>query len=138
MDRIPHRNSRSNTARLRTFGLTLGAVCTLVSGLAWWRGSGGWPYLLTAALLLAGSAVGAPILLRPVFKSWMLLAAGLNWLMTRLILSLLFYLVVTPIGLLARLAGKHGLERRWRVPELESYWVARNGPRGKESYDRQY
>jgi len=49
--------------------------------------------------------------------------------MTRIILSLLFYLIITPIGLISRLLGKQFLELRWNKLK-GSYWNIRK----KENY----
>jgi hypothetical protein len=52
--------------------------------------------------------------------AWMLLAEGLSFVTTRLILGLVFFLVVTPIGIAKRLTGWDQLGRR--APRSYSYW----------------
>ena len=54
----------------------------------------------------------------------MTLAVVMGWFMTRLILSLLFFLVLTPIGLAGRLAGKEFLVSP--AEGGESYWIRRS------------
>ena len=57
---------------------------------------------------------------------------------TLLVLALVYYLVVTPIGLIMRLFGYDPMTRR-RDCEFESFWVPRGkGDRGPESYFRQF
>jgi len=72
---------------------------------------------IAAAFLIA--AIVAPRALDPIYRAWMILGEALAWVNTRVILTLIFFLVVTPIGLLMRLFGRSPIERRrsgW------SYW----------------
>lgn len=84
--------------------------------------------------LLLGFA--APAVLRPVHKLWMGLAFVLGWFMSRLILSLVYYLVLTPIGLAMRVRGKDFLNKKIDR-EASTYWIKRPKPEmGKERYER--
>jgi hypothetical protein len=68
----------------------------------------------------------------------MTLAVLLGWLMTRIILTILFYLVVTPIGLLAKLSGKDFLNRKFNR-EAQSYWIPRKATTtDKRNYENQF
>ncbi len=118
---------------LRRFGLLVGAVL-LVAGL--WLGRRAAhpspPDLLAvagAALLLLGAA--GPGWLRRPYRLWMALASTLGWFTSRLLLVTIFLAVVTPIGLLARLAGKRFLDR---APDrgATSYWVRRDPARSAD------
>jgi len=104
------KNIESGRKELRKFGLTMGIVLGLLGGLWWWRANPYYSYLfiLSIAFLLLGLAV--PMLLKPVHKIWMTLAVLMGWLMTRVLLSILFFLVFTPMGLVARLFGKQFLD----------------------------
>ena len=98
------RNSLT-TRELRKFGLVMAAPLTLIGGVLLWRGRTTGMILLGLAglfLLLAGVA---PRALAPVERYWMAFAEKLGAVMTRVILTLTFYLVITPIGLLLRLMG---------------------------------
>ncbi|MCE5270112.1 SxtJ family membrane protein, partial [bacterium] len=57
-------------------------------------------------------------------KLWMKLAHALGWFNTRLLLILVFYLVLTPVGLLMRLFGKRPLSLGWDK-DAPSYWIER-------------
>jgi len=129
---------KSGRKELRKFGLTMGIFLGLLGGLSWWRANDYYSYLFifSIAFLLFGLAV--PMLLKPIHKIWMTLAILMGWLMTRVILSVLFYLVVTPVGLLARLLGKDfcGLELR---SNTDSYWRPREGiKKHKSDYEKQF
>ena len=65
-----------------------------------------------------------PIILKPIYIGWMSFAIIIGWFMTRFILSLLFYLIVTPIGLITRVLGKDFLELK-KEASNGSYWNQR-------------
>ena len=70
-----------------------------------------WALEIAAVLVLAGLVV--PQILRPVFKIWMGVGEILGWINTRIILSLLYYGVMLPIGIGLRLAHKDSMLRRF-------------------------
>jgi hypothetical protein len=66
---------------------------------------------------------------------WMRLAVALGYINSRVLLSLMFYLVFTPYGLLMRLFGRDPLRRRGA--RRESYWISRKVTRQtKEQFER--
>ncbi|MFL6245123.1 MAG: SxtJ family membrane protein [Thermoanaerobaculia bacterium] len=71
-----------------------------------------------AAVLLLLAAI-APALLRPVYRGWMRVGEALGWINTRVLLTLVFFLVVTPIGVLMRLFGRSPITTARR----DSYWT---------------
>jgi hypothetical protein len=96
----------------------------------------GGPFLSVGALLLLAAAF-APSLLRYIYRPWIALAFAMSWLVTRVILTLLFFLVVTPIGLLQRLCGKGALEFRFKSGET-SYWQSRSTHPAPADYEKQF
>jgi len=106
----------------REFGLLVGGIFVLLS--SWWLYRG--KFTVLAEVLLP---LGALLVLLGLFwpralvlpnKAWMLLAEGLSFVTTRLILGLVFFLVVTPIGIVKRMMGWDPLGRRGA--RRESYW----------------
>lgn len=84
------------------------------------------PWLLRGALALAAAGVFSPWLTGKIHAGWMLLAQGLGWLNGRILLSVVFYLLLTPIAWLSRLFGAaSSFSRRKRQAE-ESYYTERN------------
>ena len=112
-----------DTKRLRQFGWLMGGVFLLVSL---------WPLIIRAegvrtwALAIAGFFGGMGLLfpkgLAPVFRLWMKFGEKIGWLNSRILLSILFYLIITPIGWVMTLLGKRPLELGFD-PQAESYRV---------------
>lgn len=114
---------------LRNFGLVVGIVLVGVATFFSWKSA--WaPSPLTVSAGIAGLSLLAagllvPRLLGPVYPVWMAFALVLGTIMTAVLLSLVFYLVVTPIGLVLKVLGKDPMHRR-PDPSLASYWIARS------------
>ena len=123
---------------LRRFGLTVGTAMLVLGLLFVWRHRfAGWP-LTIAAFVLVLLAILAPRALQPVQKVWMALAFTMGWIMTRLILTIVFYLVVTPIGILQRIFGQSPLDLSYKTG-ASSYWEKREGgERTLVDYERQF
>src|ERR1051326_6392588 len=106
----------------REFGLLVGAVFTLLG--AWWFYRGKFAtavYVFTivgAALIILGATL--PRLLVVQRKFWMKFAEGLSYGYSRIILAIIFFLVLTPIGLVKRATGRDPLQRR--SGSRESFW----------------
>jgi hypothetical protein len=106
----------------REFGLIVGGVFVLLS--AWWLYRGRLPILSRMALpvgaLLILLALVFPRALKYPNKAWMALAEVLGFVSSRIILALVFFLIVTPIGVIKRLSGWDPLHRR--SGSRNSYW----------------
>ena len=125
---------------LRNFGLLMACVLLLVGGWLWWKSAATWPWVLGAAALLAAIGLAAPAVLKPFYKGWMILAVMMGWVMTRVVLTLVYYFVLTPIAFLGRVFGEEFLQLKIkRSGETTSYWIRRSGPpRDKSDYERQF
>lgn len=115
------KNINSNKAELRKFGLTIGIVLLIISAVMFYYSSGLKFHFGIAGLVLIILGYIFPKILLPFQKVWMGLALVLGFVMSRLILTLLFYLVITPIGLLAKLAKKDFLDLSIDNTK-KSYW----------------
>jgi len=114
---------KSRTFRAeREFGLIVGSVFVLLS--LWWLYRG---KFATAAYVLsaAGSALVFcglvfPRLLTVPRRFWMKLAEGMSFISSRIILAVVFFLVLTPIGLVKRAMGWDPLQRRSKA--RDTFW----------------
>ncbi|NOZ70173.1 MAG: hypothetical protein GXP46_13245 [Deferribacteres bacterium] len=132
------RNIRSEKSDLRKFGLSVGIVLGLLGGLLFWRGKDYYSYFLVISAVLIIAGLTLPAVLKPFQKAWMSLAVVMGWFMTRVILSILFYLGFSLIGLLGRLFGKDFLDTKMDKSK-PSYWHYRKPEKfSKSSYERQF
>lgn len=103
----------SQSSGERSFGLSVGGVCLGIALWTAWRGRTTLATVLAivgAVLIVAGAA--APSLLALPSRWWYRLAHALGWVNTRVLLTLMFLLIVIPVGLLLRLIGREPLARR--------------------------
>jgi len=119
------------------------ALWALLSAvLPFWYGLPTESWALTLAVGGLGAAVGLlgivkPGAVRPLFVGAMVLTFPIGWVVSRILLALVYFTVVTPTGLVLRLLGRDAL--RLRKPEnLESYWVPKPAPSGVGSYFNQF
>lgn len=128
---------------LRSFGVVVGGVFVLIGAFVLWRR--GWDLTalpgtllgLGGGLLLLGLI--APTLLRLIYRAWMALALVLGFVMTRVLLTLVFALAVTPIGWLRRTFSDSPIRTR-PTPDTDSYWIPREpyDSDEKERLERMY
>jgi Saxitoxin biosynthesis operon protein SxtJ len=105
---------RASVRELRRFGIVVGVVFLLIS--SWWIHRHKFA-VVSVAFAVAGAslllfAAISPRALTAVHRGWLAIAEGMSFVMTRVILAVIFFAVVTPIGLVRRLAGGDPLRRR--------------------------
>ncbi len=125
------RKERVTASSDRAFGLTIGSIAALLALLPLLNSTPGpvrW-WLLGIASLLAASAIFWATPLAPLNRAWRKLGLLLYKIVNPVVLTLLFYGCITPIGWLMRMTGKDPL-RLTRDPSVESYWIPREAPPG--------
>jgi len=111
---------KTDKTALRKFGLTLAIAFLLISGLFFLRHKyDAAVYSLAISFLFVIMRLAPVVLLKPVYIAWMRFAAILGWINTRVILVILFYLIITPLGFLMRLFRVDLLERK---NSADTYW----------------
>lgn len=133
--------ARSVPARLtaaagRKFAFTVGTAMLVLAGVVAWRGRRPVALALGAVgvlLLLAG--IVAPTRLGPVERAWYALAAAISKVTTPIIMGVLYFGVLTPAGLVARLFGYNALVRA-RTPT--SAWMRRPDGERRGDLERQF
>ena len=135
---MEHAKPKADRSELRKFGLVVGAAFAVIGGVRWWL-KGDPPEVLfsiAAVLVLLGAI--APAALGPVFRIWMKLAEALNWVMTRVTLSVAFYALLTPVAILYRLVSGDPLHRNLDS-SAASYWDCPDDqPADLETYKNQF
>jgi hypothetical protein len=99
--------------------------------------SNGWRWFLGSGLVLFGMSYLSYPLMKPIHMGWMVFALWWGWIMTRVVLSVFFFVVLTPIGLVLRLLGKDLIDKKVErgVP---SYWKEKTRPLDSRSMERQF
>lgn len=132
------RSLSATSADIRKFAFLVGGVLLALGALALWKSHEWGYYVLGVAALLIILGALAPPVLKPVYYVWMSLALVMGMIMTTLILGILFYLVITPMGLMMRLFGRDPMHRHYGPASQTSYWIPRKEPEGELEYDRQF
>jgi hypothetical protein len=110
-------------SELRNFGLVLGALfAALFGALPLWRRHAlvEWPWVVAAVLWLA--ALVRPRTLTLLHRWWMRLGHALGWFNTRVILTLIFMIVITPFSFVMWVFGRDRMKRSFD-PKVETYRV---------------
>ena len=123
---------------LRSFGITFGIIFLIIAGFLLYIENELFQLFVVISIIFIIFGFLLPIILKPIYISWMSFAIILGWFMTRFILSTLFYLIVTPIGLITRVLGKDFLELK-KEASNGSYWNQReNSFEKNQSYEKQF
>ena len=118
------KNIKSTKPELKKFGLTIGIVLILIGVALLYFQKSGSVYFLAGGAVTILVGITSPIILLPFQKIWMTLAVVLGYIMTRVILALLFYVIFTPMRLIAALFGKKFMDLRFKK-DVETYWNKR-------------
>ena len=134
-------HSISSTEKdIQSFSLVVGGAVVLLGGIAFYMTrspTARYMFIAGGVIMLLG--VCAPGILRPLQRAWMMGAVLLGWVMTRVILGVLFFAVLTPIGLFMRIFGMPLMEDGGWEPKPVSYWKPRErGVTSRERYEQQF
>lgn len=129
----------TSAAALKKFSFTISGISAAVSALLSYFG-----YISTAIyLIIFGGALlifflFAPAVLKWIYLGWMSLAIILGWVMTKIILTIFYFILVTSIGIIAKLTTKNFLDLN-RGKGDPTYWNKRSDSvKDKNYYERQY
>jgi hypothetical protein len=92
---------------------------------------------LGLALYALGASLVYPKANWPLYVGLTLVSFPIGLVVSFVIMTTLFYVIVAPVGLVLRAMGKDPMDRRFR-PEAPSYWAGARRPRAKEAYFRQF
>tara|TARA_B110000914_G_C15231224_1_gene339712 strand:+ start:208 stop:621 length:414 start_codon:yes stop_codon:yes gene_type:complete len=132
------KNIRKDNKAIRDFGILIGFILLIIAGILFYKERESYELIILLGVAFIGLGLGMPIILKPFYLVWMNFAVVLGWLMTRLILGLLFYVIVSPIGLISRLFGKEFLELK-NSSLNSSYWNYKNSRRiSHQNFEKQF
>jgi hypothetical protein len=132
MDKTKFQNKKD----WRTFGIGLGVIFSILGILK--ASSGRGVYFSALAFISFFVALAFPAVLKPVFVVFSYIGLVINWLVTRIILGFIFFILFTPISFFLNLAGKPLLDLR-ADKKKPSYWKKRKTPdAGKDGFENQF
>ena len=112
---------------LRNFGITIGIILLIITAIIFYKSEKVIELLFYSGVFLIGFGLVFPKILKPLYLIWMTFAVIIGWVMTRIILSILFYIIITPIGLITRILGRNNFHSKnkglnntfWNYRKLE-------------------
>lgn len=125
---------------LRVFGAGLTVFCLVLGG--WLFGADGKFGVAESVMVAVGGLTGAttwlvPSGLYPIYCVFMVVTYPIGWVMSHIILAIVFYGVFTPIGWILRALGRDPMQRGWDA-DAETYWISHKAKESTEDYFRQF
>ena len=131
------KNIKSTKKDLKNFGFTMGLILSIIGLFLYYKQKELFIYFFYVGSIFISLGVIVPTILKPVYTVWMIFAVIVGWIMTRLILSVLFYSIITSIGIFTRLIGKDFLNLK--AKDHKSYWNIRNREQElNQDYEKQF
>jgi multisubunit Na+/H+ antiporter MnhG subunit len=126
------RLSSATTGQARDTGMAMVLICLLF---AYW---GQRPFFLPLAIILLLLTMTAPQVFRPLAVLWFGLSHVMGNVVSKVILTIIFFVLVTPVGLIRRGLGKDSMQlRKWKQ-DTDSVMVVREGAIRPEDLDNPY
>ena len=131
------KNIKTSNKDIRSFGITIGIILLIISAMLFYYDKSSYQIISYVGSGFIALGIIIPILLKPIYILWMTFAVMLGWVMTRVILSIVFYFIMTPIGLLTRLLGEDFLALK--KSNSGSYWNNRDqAVELNQDYEKQF
>jgi hypothetical protein len=111
----------------RAFGLVMTAAFAGLAAMNGWHHGRVWPLMAGIAVLFLGLALLRPAMLHPLNRAWFKFGLLLHKIVNPIIMGVVFYGTVLPIGLFMRASGKDLLRLKLK-PEEDTYWLVRKPP----------
>jgi hypothetical protein len=128
---------KSTEKEARKFGIQVGLVVMIIALILFTSGKGNSHYFFIAGGVLIVLGQFFPQLLILPNKLWMSFGVVLGYFSSRIILFVLFYFILTPIGIAAKIFGKNFLDKKINI-ERKSYWNTRNNLYNKSQTEKQF
>ena len=106
---------------IRIFGGSFVIILGIIAALGFWRES--WVcWLWIPAVVIGIPALAFPLVMKPVYKAWMMMAAALGFVMSRIMFSVFYYIAITPMALVMKLIRRDHLRLKFHSDE-KSNWT---------------
>lgn len=114
-------DQRLDTKEVRKFGIVFAALLCILATVHWWRTGHVRAWMYVAGCAVFSAAVIVPVVLKPFVWIWLRVATGISFVVTHVILIVVYYCVITPAGVAMRAMGHDPMKRRFE-PENTTYW----------------
>jgi len=125
------KNIKSDKRELKQFATVMWIFLVALGVFAFLRAKPVYIYLFSFSLFFFVAGFVIPQVLKPLQKTWMSIAVIMGFFMSRVILAIVFFLVITPIGAFMKLLGKDILNEKINKA-CKSYWILRE----ESSFDK--
>jgi len=122
----------------RSFGFILAVVAAGIAGVPLLLPDGNvrLPWIIAAACIAAVAAL-MPVAIRPFLKLWLWIGKWLSFINTRIILGIVYWIMIWPIGMVLRMFGHNPLHLGG-IGQSDSYWIERKEVWSSDSFKRQF
>lgn len=121
--------SFGKTARqhVREFACIMATILCIIAGAKLWRHTGSMTpyYCIAGAVAFMFFGYVTPKLLHPVWKGWMKFAVALGMVMSTILVSIAWFLMFVPMGIVFKIIGKRVMDLRYKAP-VDTYWEVRD------------
>jgi len=133
------KNLANKTNEIKKFGIIIGIIFTAVSVLMIVRQNiNFWIFALLALIFLI-TGICYPLLLKPVFLIWWFISRIINYIISRLVLTVIFYIIITPIGLISRNVNRSKYSSFTIDKSCRSYWQKKISYKfNQKKYEKQF
>ena len=132
-------NKNPSPAQMRFMGILLGlflgvfGLVIYLKSKSIYVAAGFWIFAVAVTIVY----YAVPAWKKPIYLGWMYAVYPIGWVMSHVILAIVYYLVLTPIGFIMRCTGRDPMTRRFE-PEADTYWVAHSPDKDPARYFRQF
>ena len=134
MDRSKFQDKRE----WRKFGIGLGILLSIIATIQLIIGRELFPYFYGAGIIVLLSAAFVPILIKPLFIVFSYIGFAIGYVMTKVLLIIVYIAVITPIGMISRLFHKQFLNMKFKT-NGDSYWIDKESEIGAQNvYENQF
>lgn len=123
---------------VRKFGIVLSLVLGFWAAVKFFKGDGFYVLFSSLAVVVLFLSFICPVLLKPLYLGANSLFRFIMKVFTVFVLTVTFYLVVTPIGLAAKLTGKKFFDLSFKDNNCVTYWEKKKNISGKEQCEKQF
>lgn len=124
---------------LKQFGLTLAGILTIFGAINFLKGrTGFYTWFFGLSIIVFLLVITVPKHIKPIFVIFSKVGHAIGWVNSKIILTLIYFIFITPIAIIMRICGRDLLNRKIDKKE-ETYWVKHEATKlTKEKLEKQY